>query len=155
MFPPPPPRRAAPAHRARAPHEHVKPGKHWPCNSSVAAELFDLLSGGKVPAGLRTAVGSYMVRHGFFKEPEFAIAEARIRQYPKAEWEVASVAPPEGWHEAVDVHYRDALVQVASVLRHPRCDPTTDLVWGPEVETDEDSGQCPHGYQSDFCHSAT
>ena len=58
----------------------MKPGKHWPCNSAVAAELFDLLSGGKVPAGLRTAVGSYMVRHKFFKEPEFAIAEARIRE---------------------------------------------------------------------------
>ena len=69
---------------------------------------------------------------------------------------VQSVKPEvEGWSEAVDCHFRNVLVQAASVLRHPRCDPSTDLVWGPEVETDEGSKHCPIGYMGDFCHSAT
>ena len=97
-----------------------------------------------------------MVKHGFFAEHEFTIAEERMRAYPQAKWVVQSVMPDiEGWTEPIDVHYRDVLVQAASVLRHPRCDPTKDLVWGPEVETDEGTQHCPFGYMADFCHSAT
>ena len=132
----------------------MQPGPHWPCNSAVAVELFDMLSGGKIPSGLRARIGMYMTKHKFFTEAEFAIAEARLKDYPQAPWKVTSVAPEE-WHESVDVHHRDVLTQVASVLRHPRCDPKTDLVWGPEVETDAATKQCPHGYSADLCHSAT
>ena len=136
--------------------EAEQAGKHWPCNTAVACELHDMLSGGKIPAGLRASIGSYMVKHGFFAEHEFTIAEERMRAYPQAEWVVQSVMPDvEGWTEPIDVHYRDVLVQAASVLRHPRCDPTKDLVWGPEVETDEGTQHCPFGYMGDFCHSAT
>ena len=140
----------------RTPEQAEPPGEHWPCNTAAACELFDMLSGGKIPAGLRARIGSYMWKHRFFAEPEFAIAEERMRAYPQAPWIVRSVAPAvEGWTDPVDVHYRDVLVQAASVLRHPRCDPTKDLVWGPEVETDEATRQCSIGYMADFCHSAT
>ena len=132
----------------------AKPSEFWPCNTGAACELFDMLSGGKVPSGLRARIGQYMVKHKFFAGNEFAIAEERMRAYPQAPWVVESIAPAD-WHEPIEVHYRDVLVQAASVLRHPRCDPTKDLVWGPEVETDEGSGNCPVGYMADFCHSAT
>ena len=145
---------STPLFRARTQAE--KPGKYWPCNTAAASELHDILSGGKIPAGLRARIGSYMVKHRFFAEPEFTIAEERMKAYPQAPWVVQSVKPEvEGWSEAVDCHFRDVLVQAASVLRHPRCDPSTDLVWGPEVETDEGSKHCPIGYMGDFCHSAT
>ena len=143
-----------PLFRARTQAE--KPGKYWPCNTAAASELHDILSGGKIPAGLRARIGSYMVKHRFFAEPEFTIAEERMKAYPQAPWVVQSVKPEvEGWSEAVDCHFRNVLVQAASVLQHPRCDPSTDLVWGPEVETDEGSKHCPIGYMGDFCHSAT
>ena len=114
--------------------------------------MWDLLSGPKVSSEVRAKVGRYMHKHGHWATNEFALAERRLAKFPQAEWEVVSVAP-EGWHEKVDVHKRNMLVLLAGVLRHPRCDPQTDLVWGPEVYTDKDTGQCSIGYLADLCNS--
>ena len=114
--------------------------------------MWDLLSGPKVSSEVRAKVGRYMHKHGHWATNEFALAERRLAKFPQAEWEVVSVAP-EGWHEKVDVHKRNMLVLLAGVLRHPQCDPATDLVWGPEVYTDKDTGQCSIGYLADLCNS--
>ena len=103
-----------PLFRARTQAE--KPGKYWPCNTAAASELHDILSGGKIPAGLRARIGSYMVKHRFFAEPEFTIAEERMKAYPQAPWVVQSVKPEvEGWSEAVDCHFRNVLLQRRSL----------------------------------------
>ena len=126
---------------------------NWPCETAEAYELFDLLSGTKVPVGLRAAVGRFMHKHGYFKTNEFPAAERRLKEYPQAQWKVETASPGE-WHEPVDVHYRSLLVLAASVMRHPRCDPSKHLVWGPEVQTDADTGRCPIGHSADLCNSA-
>ena len=101
-----------------------------------------MLSGLKVPTWLRTDIGRYMRRWGYWEENQFPAAERQLARFPQAQWKVTTVTAGE---LTAEVHHRDLLVLMASVLRHPRCDPRTDLVWGPEVQTDEDTGDCPTG----------
>ena len=122
----------------------------WPCDTAAALELFDLLSGCKVSSQVRRQVGRYMVKHGHFENNEFAAAEKRLAAYPQATWKQTRVSP-EGWSEEVHVHARDMLQLFCGVVRHPRCDPKTCLVWRPEILRDEDTDS--HGYFADLCNS--
>ena len=62
---------------------------------------------------------------------------------PQPEWHKKPVST-EGlaMDRPIRVHYRDALVCAAAVLRHPRCDRRM-LAWGPEVEPHEGRFQPP------------
>ena len=131
-------------------HATTTTSVQWPCETAPALELFDMLSGTKVSSQIRRQVGRYMVRHGHFATNEFIAAEKRLAAYPQATWTQTRVSP-EDWSEAVHVHVRDLLQLFCGVVRHPRCDPKTSLVWRPEILRDEDTDE--HGYFADLCNS--
>ena len=51
---------------------------HWPCDTAPALDLFTILSGEKVSASLRRAVGRCCTRHGWLDTNEFVAAERRL-----------------------------------------------------------------------------
>ena len=109
-------------------------GANWPCKTEAGLEFYRLLSGSQIPSSLRGAVGKLLNKHEVTEGNEFKLAKRRLAEFPNAPWKRKFVH--EDGHEELVTHYRDPLVLMQHILRHPKCDPATDLVFGPEVETD-------------------
>ena len=145
----------APAARALVAEKSAN--QYYPLDTKEGAGYYELLSGPTVPAGLRRRMGQQLHANGHLKAPEFARAEARLKDWPRSPWFCEEVTP-EDCHEHLTVRYRSAIVCFADTIRNPALDPTKDCVWGPEhpeVVTDEVlRAQDPHGigYVSDVCH---
>ena len=131
--------------------EDPESGKHsanWPCKTEAGLEFYRLLSGSQIPSSLRGAVGKLLNKHEVTEGNEFKLAKRRLAEFPNAPWKRKFVH--EDGHEELVTHYRDPLVLMQHILRHPKCDPATDLVFGPEVETD--GAACEPGYFADLCN---
>ena len=137
-----------PAALDRAPHEVGKNNPHWPCDTQAGYRLFAALSDSKTSDGQRRDVGKILASEGLLASNEFKAAERRLAAMPQARWQERRCTD-DGDREKLEVHYRDIVVQMASVLRNPRLDPTR-IIWGPELCKDSSSG--PDGYLSDVCH---
>ena len=101
-------------------------------------------------------IGNYMVKHSFFDTNEFSIGEQELKSWPKSCWSQVNCSPPDV-PTKVFVHTKNIVVVLASLLRHESFRADQDLVWGPEVSTDEITkslaeGMDDHGYLSDVCH---
>ena len=131
--------------------EDPESGKHsanWPCKTEAGLEFYRLLSGSQIPSSLRGAVGKLLNKHEVTEGNEFKLAKRRLAEFPNAPWKRKFVH--EDGHEELVTHYRDPLVLMQHILRHPKCDPAKDLVFGPEVETD--GAACEPGYFADLCN---
>ena len=131
--------------------EDPESGKHsanWPCKTEAGLEFYRLLSGSQIPSSLRGAVGKLLNKHEVTEGNEFKLARRRLAEFPNAPWKRKFVH--EDGHEELVTHYRDPLVLMQHILRHPKCDPAKDLVFGPEVETD--GAACEPGYFADLCN---
>ena len=76
--------------------------QYWPCDTPEGLDLFTFLSGSKVSNSIREGVGTRLKKHGLLKMNEFATAEKRLREYPKAEWTKTRISE-ESWGERIDV----------------------------------------------------
>ena len=122
--------------------------QYWPCDTPEGLDLFTFLSGSKVSNTIREGVGTRLKKHGFLETNEFAIAEKRLREFPKAEWTKTRISE-ESWGERIDVRCRSVLELFLIAHRNPKCDPSK-MVWGPELECDDDTDR--FGYNADLCN---
>ena len=79
---------------------------------------------------------------------EFKDAERRLKAVPKAEWEQKRISERE-WGKVINVRWRNVLELAMLALRSLQCD-HTKLVWGPELECDDNTDT--FGYVADLCN---
>ena len=144
--------------------EELREKPFFPCNSEPALEAFEALSAPHVAGGTRKWVGQWAKRWGLFKDDEFKEAEARLQKWPQSEWKHTTFTYG-GDMGAVVFHFKNIVVEVASILRNAALDPKVMCVWGPERARDGETAAVAQeeqekgtgdgydqGYLSDICH---
>ena len=104
-----------------------------------------MLSGLKVPTGLRTDIGRYMRRWGYWEENQFPAAERQLARFPQAQWKVTTVTAGE---LTAEVHRNQTWTRVCvGYIRTPN----KNHGMGQLVHLYSLGGSDLSGHQQSFC----